>query len=118
MVKITKKAALPRKQEILIQVLAIVLALVFAGIVIAIIGFNPFLVYLNILDGSVGSGIKIQQTIIKAIPLLIASMGILVAFKMKFWNIGGEGQIMMGPSVPPWWRSICRKRYHLSLRCS
>ncbi len=96
MVKITKKAALPRKQEILIQVLAIVLALVFAGIVIAIIGFNPFLVYLNILDGSVGSGIKIQQTIIKAIPLLIASMGILVAFKMKFWNIGGEGQIMMG----------------------
>lgn len=96
MVKITRKAALPRKQEILIQVLAIVLALVFAGIVIAIIGFNPFLVYLNILDGSVGSGIKIQQTIIKAIPLLIASMGILVAFKMKFWNIGGEGQIMMG----------------------
>lgn len=96
MVKITKKAALPKSREILIQVLAIVLALVFAGLVIALIGFNPFLVYWNIIDGSIGSGIKIQQTIIKAIPLVIASMGILVAFKMKFWNIGGEGQIMMG----------------------
>ena len=96
MIKITKKAALPRNREILIQALAIVFALVFAGLVIAVIGFNPLLVYWNIIDGSVGSGIKIQQTIIKAIPLVIASMGISVAFKMKFWNIGGEGQIMMG----------------------
>ena len=44
MIKITKKAALPRNREILIQALAIVFALVFAGLVIAVIGFNPLLV--------------------------------------------------------------------------
>lgn len=96
MLKITKKADLPRKREAIIQIAAIILSLVFAGIVIAIMGFNPFDVYRNIIDGSLGSEMRIQQTVVKAIPLIIASMGILVAFKMKFWNIGGEGQIMMG----------------------
>lgn len=96
MIKISKKATLPKKQEALIQVMSIFLALVFAGAVIAVMGFNPLEVYRNIIDGSIGSQIKIQQTVIKATPLIITSMGILVAFKMKFWNIGGEGQIMMG----------------------
>ncbi|MEG0830602.1 MAG: ABC transporter permease [Anaerovoracaceae bacterium] len=96
MIKIDKRSALPRKKELLIQTAAVALSLVFAGIVIGIMGFNPIQVFLNIIEGSVGSQMRIQQTIIKAIPLVIASMGILVAFKMKFWNIGGEGQIMMG----------------------
>lgn len=46
--------------------------------------------------GALGTSIRLQQTALKAIPLIITSLGILVAFKMKFWNIGGEGQIMMG----------------------
>lgn len=96
MIKITKKADLPKKQEIIIQIVAIALSLVFAGIVIAAMGFNPALVYYSIIDGSLGSEMRLQQTIVKAVPLIIASMGILIAFKMKFWNIGGEGQIMMG----------------------
>jgi simple sugar transport system permease protein len=94
--KITKRASLPRRQEILIQVLAILLSLAFAGIVILILGYNPLEVYYKIVEGSVGTGLRLTQTINKAIPLVIVSMGILVAFKMKFWNIGGEGQIMMG----------------------
>lgn len=94
--KITKRALLPRRQEIMIQALAIILSLAFAGLVVLILGYNPFQVYLKIIEGSVGTGIRLEQTINKAIPLVIVSMGILVAFKMKFWNIGGEGQIMMG----------------------
>lgn len=94
--RITKRASLPRRQEILIQALAILLSLAFAGIVVMILGYNPLEVYYKIVEGSVGTGLRLVQTINKAIPLVIVSMGILVAFKMKFWNIGGEGQIMMG----------------------
>ena len=94
--KISKRASLPRRQEILIQALAILLSLAFAGIVILILGYNPIEVYYKIVEGSVGTGLRLVQTINKAIPWVIVSMGILVAFKMKFWNIGGEGQIMMG----------------------
>jgi simple sugar transport system permease protein len=95
-IKINKRASLPKKKEIMIQALAVVLSLVFAGLVILAMGYNPLEVYFRIVEGSMGTLMRIQQTVTKAIPLVIVSMGILVAFKMKFWNIGGEGQIMMG----------------------
>ncbi len=96
MIKITKKTALPRRQEILIQIAAIILSLVCAGVVILCMGYDPLEAYYRILEGSVGTPMRIEETVTKVIPLTIVSMGILVAFKMKFWNIGGEGQIMMG----------------------
>lgn len=95
-IKISKKPDLPKKKEILIRAVAILCSLIFAGIVIALLGFDPITVFSHIVTGAFGSLRRIQQTTLKAIPLIIASLGILVAFKMKFWNIGGEGQIMMG----------------------
>lgn len=94
--KISKRAELPKKQEMIIRAIAIVFSLVCAGLVILILGFNPIVIFREIVIGALGTELRLQQTIVKAIPLVITSLGILVAFKMKFWNIGGEGQIMMG----------------------
>jgi len=96
MIRITKRAELPKSREWIIRTAAIILSLIFAGIVIAILGFNPVRVFTEIINGAIGTQMRINQTILRAIPLIITSMGILVAFKMRFWNIGGEGQIMMG----------------------
>ena len=101
-IRITKRDALPRKREILITILAVVLSIVFAGIILLIFGLNPLQIFQEIIMGSVGTGLRIKQTIIKAIRLIIASMGIIVAFKMKFWNIGAEGQITMGALGASW----------------
>jgi len=94
--KITKREDLPKNKIILIRIISVALSLVFAGLVIAALGYDPVSVFTSIIDGALGTKIRIQQTTLKAVPLLITSLGILVAFKMKFWNIGGEGQIMMG----------------------
>jgi len=96
MIRITKRADLPKQIEWAVRAGAILLSAVFAGIVIAALGINPVKVFVEIVNGSIGSQMRLNQTILRAIPLIITSMGILVAFKMKFWNIGGEGQIMMG----------------------
>lgn len=96
MMKLTKRPELPRRQEMMIRAAAVIFSLVCAGFVIWILGFNPLVVFRDIVLGAIGTELRIKQTILKAIPLLITSMGILVAFKMKFWNIGGEGQIIMG----------------------
>ena len=96
MLKISKRAELPKRQEIVIRAVAVLFSLVCAGLVIMILGFNPVVVFREIVMGAIGTELRVKQTIIKAIPLIITSMGIMVAFKMKFWNIGGEGQIMMG----------------------
>lgn len=94
--RLAKRDDLPRKKEWIIRIAAILLSLVFAGLILIIFGLNPLEIFRTIIEGAVGSEMRIKQTIIKAVPLVITSLGILVAFKMKFWNIGGEGQIMMG----------------------
>ena len=96
MLKIVKRKSLSKKEHVIIQSLALVLALLFAAIFIGMTGNNPLNVYLSMLDGAFGNGFRFKETIINSIPLIITSLGIIIAFKMKFWNIGGEGQFVMG----------------------
>lgn len=96
LLKITKRGNLNRNQEMLIRLVAILLSIACSGLILMAFGLNPIRVFSSIIEGALGTELRIKQTIIKAIPLIITSLGILVAFKMKFWNIGGEGQIVMG----------------------
>ena len=96
LIKITKRADMKRSQEAVIYAIAILLSIVCAGLVLLVLGLDPMKVFRSIVEGSLGTEMRIQQTLTKAIPLLITSLGIIVAFKMNFWNIGAEGQITMG----------------------
>ncbi len=96
MVRIVKRTDLTKRQSVRFRLLAILGALLATGIFILFLGFNPFEVYLSMLDGSFGSMYRFKESIIQAIPLIVSSLGISIAFRMKFWNIGAEGQIIMG----------------------
>lgn len=79
-----------------LRILALVLALVAGGLFLMFIGFNPLSLYATIISGAFRSEMAIQATIKIMIPLLMASLGVTLAFKMRFWNVGAEGQIIMG----------------------
>lgn len=96
MLRIVKRADIPASMTYRIRFTAIVSALVVTGLFILLLGHNPIKVYWSMLLGSFGSLYRIQEAIIKTIPLTVTSLGIAVAFRMKFWNIGAEGQIFMG----------------------
>lgn len=96
MFKIVKKTEVPPLQSALLRVFAAVYALLSAAVIMAAIGHNPVQVYSEILKGAVGSAYRFRETINKGIPLVVLSLGIAVAFRMKFWNIGAEGQFYMG----------------------
>ena len=66
------------------------------GLFILCIGQNPFVIYKTIIEGAFRSAMALQATVKIMIPLLISSLGVTLAFKMKFWNIGAEGQIIAG----------------------
>ncbi len=95
-IQVVKKAEVSLSKNLLLSLLAIVSALLAGGIFILAIGHNPLNIYGSIVQGAWRSPIAIKGTIKIAIPLLIASLGITPAFQMKFWNIGAEGQIIMG----------------------
>jgi len=96
MFRMTKRNDVPFKEAMLIRGAGIFLALVTVGILFLLLGYQPFSVFGTMIKGSVGSAYNFRETIIRAIPLIITSFGISLAFRMKFWNIGAEGQIIMG----------------------
>ncbi|HHV13358.1 MAG TPA: ABC transporter permease [Clostridiales bacterium] len=94
--RVVKKTEVSYGRMVLLSLLAVVIAIVAGGIFILAIGQNPFEIYASIVKGAWRSKIAARGTIKLAIPLLIAALGITPAFHMKFWNIGAEGQIIMG----------------------
>jgi general nucleoside transport system permease protein len=84
---------------VLVRVLAVVVAVLLTVIFLFCVGKTPSEVG-DILSSmfiqTFFSGYGLLDVLVKAIPLIITAIGISLAFKMKLWNIGGEGQIAMG----------------------
>ena len=94
---IVKRAALPWYQSMGIRAAAIVLALLLCAVVTTITtGINPLQVYQSIFAGALGSTRKIWITLQNTSILLLIALALTPAFKMRFWNIGGEGQVLIG----------------------
>lgn len=81
----------------LIRLIAIALALIVCAIVIyGLTGLNPLEVYSGIISGAVGKSRRLWVTIRDSLVLLCIAVAITPAFKMRFWNIGAEGQTLVG----------------------
>lgn len=94
--RMVKRDAIPQKKAWMIRAAAFLLSLATGAVVIMMLGHNPFSVYISMIKGAWGTKTVSYETIKIAIPLLITAIGISFAFKMKFWNIGAEGQILVG----------------------
>ncbi|MCC6500747.1 MAG: ABC transporter permease [Anaerolineales bacterium] len=84
------------RQSLAISLGAVAVALILGGIVIAAVGGNPFITYLYIARASFGNLGVLSDTIVKATPILLTALACSIAFRMKLWNIGAEGQFIMG----------------------
>lgn len=96
--QMSKRAELlPAWQSWGIRAIGLVLSLIVCGVLIfALVGINPVKVYGSILDGALGTSKRSWVTIRDAMTMLCIAVGLAPAFKMKFWNIGAEGQILVG----------------------
>ncbi|MEM8777981.1 MAG: ABC transporter permease [Cyanobacteria bacterium P01_G01_bin.49] len=83
-------------KQIIAPVIAIISSLLVGGILILIAGKNPFEAYTILFQESLINYYGFANTLTKTTPLLLASLGILVALKGGQFNIGGEGQIYLG----------------------
>jgi simple sugar transport system permease protein len=94
--RIAARTELAGPGEKLLRIAAALCAIAASGIIMALMGYNPFEVFGKIISGSLGTAYRFRETIHKAIPLCVLSLGTAVAFRMKFWNIGQEGQFYLG----------------------
>lgn len=97
MLRISKRDSIPWKKAWGIRLLAVLLGLIICAVVIFLMTrLNPVEVYRSIIDGAVGTGRRSWTTIRDTMVLLCIAIGLTPAFKMRFWNIGAEGQVLMG----------------------
>jgi general nucleoside transport system permease protein len=75
---------------------AIVVALILGGILISVAGGDALKSYAHIVEASFGDVGVLSDTIVKATPIILTALACSVAFRMKLWNIGAEGQFIMG----------------------
>lgn len=99
-VRIAKRESILWWQALIIRIVAVILALIISAVVIfSITKLNPLDVYVSMYKGAFGTVGKTWNTVRDAILLLCIAVGLAPAFKMRFWNIGAEGQILVGGLV-------------------
>ncbi len=117
---IIKRPTIPLWKSWLIRLIAILAAFLVCGIItFLLVGKNPLDMYSSMFRGSFGTSRKIWKLIKDMAVLLCISLAVTPAFRMKFWNIGAEGQVLLGclattaclfylgGRVPDWLLIIC-----------
>jgi len=98
-IRIRKRASPSVLSSMLVPLVAVLFALITGSLLILIAGLNPVDVYAAMLDGVVRSRSGLVEVVLKVAPILLASLGVALAFRASFWNIGAEGQIYAGAIV-------------------
>ena len=97
---VVKRDGCPLWKKLGLYVLAVLAALILGGVVLLALGVNPLAYYSRMFTmGMVGNKIayKTFENYLKVfVPLALTSVALSLAFKMRFWNIGGEGQFILG----------------------
>lgn len=97
LLRLVKRDALSKKQIILIYAIAIVGSLLLSAIICSLFSSkNPFSFFGALFNGALGSSRRIWLLLQDTALLLGVAVALVPAFKMKFWNLGGNGQILVG----------------------
>jgi len=91
-----------RVMQVAVPLASLLLALVAGGLIMLAAGENPFTVYEAMFRGAFGSSYNRSEVLVKMIPLLLTGLGVSVAFRMRLWNIGAEGQFYLGAIFATW----------------
>lgn len=95
--RIAKREQVKKRARVLSVAVAILAALVVDAVFIFLVtGLNPFSVYGVMFQGTFGNSMRLSWAVRDIAGLLLVGIALAPVFKMKFWNIGAEGQILMG----------------------
>jgi len=102
--KFEKRLEPSRAAAILVPLVSLLLAFLFGAVLLSFAGANPWETYRAMLAGAIGTPDQWQdgqfynmtELLVKAVPIILTGLSVSVAFRMLFWNIGAEGQLVMG----------------------
>ena len=94
--RLEPRLEVPAWLGIALPLLAILATLLLCSLLIVLAGANVLEAYRALFAGAAGSRFNLAETVVKAAPLVLTGLAVAVAFRARFWNIGGEGQLLAG----------------------
>ena len=101
-IRLMRRAETKPVYEVICRIVAVILALLVAGVVIKLTGISPILMLQKALKSTLGSSYGLQQALVLATPLIFCGLSVAVGLRMNLWNIGAEGQLFMGAWAATW----------------
>jgi len=101
-VTIEKRAQVSKYELVAVRIASIVFALFSVGLLFVFSGIDPLYAYSVIFAGVFGNAYGISEVIVKTIPIGLCALGLSVAYTAKVWNIGSDGQLIMGAIFATW----------------
>ena len=95
-IRLEQRLTVPRWLSPALTIGSVAVALLLSAIILAIVGGDPVRAYLHIFEASFGSIGVLSDTLVKATPLILTGLACALAFRMRLWNIGAEGQFLLG----------------------
>jgi simple sugar transport system permease protein len=95
-VRLEPRGEPPRWLSPLLTILGVAIALLIGAVVLALVGGDPVRSYAHIVDAAFGDIGVLSDTLVKATPLILTGLACALAFRMRLWNIGAEGQFLLG----------------------
>ena len=95
-IRFERRIEQPRWLSFISPLILVAAALLVGALLLWIAGANPWFVYSRMANVAFGDRYGWSDTTIKATPLILAGLGVSIAFRMKLWNIGAEGQLLIG----------------------
>ncbi|MCG9127027.1 ABC transporter permease [Candidatus Poribacteria bacterium] len=90
------------KRWIITPILILLAAFLTNGILLIICGYNPLQAYATGVTGALGTAHGLGETLVKSIPFLMTGLSVAIAFRCGIWNIGAEGQFLIGALAATW----------------
>ncbi len=97
-----KRKTLSRNAILLVPLASFIISLMLTAILLMVFKTSPIATFIAMFRGAFGTWPNFTETLVKAIPLMLTGLGVLIAFRLKFWNIGAEGQLTLGGVAATW----------------
>lgn len=97
-----KRKTVSRTAVVVVPFVSFGVSLLLTGVLLLVFGANPFTTFGAMYKGAFGTGRALTETLVKAIPLMLTGLGVALAFRLKFWNIGAEGQLTLAGVAATW----------------
>ena len=90
------------RRQILFPIAILFFTLATNGIILALCGYNPWEAVQVAIVGAFGDGRRITETLVKSVPFLFTGLAVAFSFRCGIWNIGAEGQFLLGAIASTW----------------